>query len=655
MRALNNLALLLQERKDYEAALPLMERSLAIREEVYGDRSPFVAFGLNNLAGLLDDMGHTERAIPMYERCLEIRIDALGPNHPLVANTLFNLAVVLEGKGDVEAARSLFDRSLRVHEVRLDLLDTLSEREGIAYIATSRRVVDNWLVAFDRVADNRVAWSTAIRWKGVATRRIRARTTASRLDPTARDLHEQLGQTRAEIARITFAEVGTAGLDRAERLDKLTLEKESIERELAIASVAWRGQQTLEAAGESEICAALPEGVALVDFLRYRGRYLAFVVTSPDCHVHRIELGKAAGIDRAVGEWRAALVATKPLTPTFRIDRRGAVVWQQVWEPLLDALGTAHRVVVVPDSSLSALPFPALPTGKGRYLLEEMPIEMLESAQDLLRRPASVGSGALLVGDVDFQVAGEGGLEKGAGTRSAPCVNRAFESLDATADEIGALGRRWARGRYRREHALVLSGQNASETRVHGAMAGRRVVHLATHGFFASEDCQMALVGSEIDGQPTVLGHNPMLLSGVVLAGVNAEHQAGDPQDGILTAEELGSLDLRGTELVVLSACETGLGVSRAGEGVMGLRRAFAIAGAEHLVMSLWAVSDVGTAQLMEGFYGRWLHRRQPLTPADAMRAAQLEMLAAQRELGMARPDLWGAFVVAGWSPPHTK
>ena len=170
---------------------------------------------------------------------------------------------------------------------------------------------------------------------------------------------------------------------------------------------------------------------------------------------------------------------------------------------------------------------------------------------------------------------------------------------------------------------------------------GKRVLHLATHGFFATGEARSALAAGG------AAGLNPMLLSGVVLAGVNARSpDAGD--DGVLTAEEVVGLDLRGTRLVTLSACETGLGEVYEGEGVMGLRRAFTMAGARALVMSLWRVPDAETLRLMEGFYTRVAPDEQA-DVAEALRAAQLELLQWQRaEHGEGHPFYWAAFIVSG-------
>lgn len=181
-----------------------------------------------------------------------------------------------------------------------------------------------------------------------------------------------------------------------------------------------------------------------------------------------------------------------------------------------------------------------------------------------------------------------------------------------------------------REEVVVLEGPEATEARVSALAPGRRVLHLATHGFFATDRCRSALAA----GAGEAVGYDPMLLSGLVLAG----------EDRIWTAEEVAALDLRGTELVVLSACETGFGEARSGEGVLGLRRAFRLAGARSLVMTLWAVEDDATRQFMETLYERLRRRWDPVA---ALAAAQRDRIDRARHEGDPDPQRWAGFVVA--------
>jgi CHAT domain-containing protein len=200
--------------------------------------------------------------------------------------------------------------------------------------------------------------------------------------------------------------------------------------------------------------------------------------------------------------------------------------------------------------------------------------------------------------------------------------------------------------------ALLLTGAAASEASFKQAAPGRRILHLATHGFFLGGEC-----ASDFDETPTtpsvsplsaVAKENPLLLSGLVLAGANLRQSAGPgDEDGILTAEEVAALDLSGTEWAVLSACDTGAGEVRAGEGVFGLRRAFQVAGARTVIMSLWPVDDEAARLWMTALYRQ--HFGKGKTTADAVHGADLELLRQRRQKGRStHPFYWAGFVAAG-------
>jgi CHAT domain-containing protein len=215
------------------------------------------------------------------------------------------------------------------------------------------------------------------------------------------------------------------------------------------------------------------------------------------------------------------------------------------------------------------------------------------------------------------------------------------------------------------EQVALLEGTSATEAALQKAMPGSRFVHLATHGVFAdlrSNETQQSDL-ERAAWQSTIYGRNPLTLSGVVLAEASMPGRqnvwgilAG--QDGILTAEEVVDMNLTGTELVVLSACDTGLGEVAGGEGVFGLQRAFSLAGATSVVASLWKVEDMATKTLMVEFY-RNLWKRK-LGKLDALRQAQLAMLknyepsagTLRRRTNQTRaplpPFFWAAFAFSG-------
>ncbi|MEQ8791198.1 MAG: CHAT domain-containing protein, partial [Pirellulaceae bacterium] len=344
------------------------------------------------------------------------------------------------------------------------------------------------------------------------------------------------------------------------------------------------------------------------------------------------------------------------------------------WEPLEPLLEGKKLVLVSPDGALGKLPLAALP-GKepGTYLLEERNLAVITAPQVLPKlladEPARQAAGnLLLLGGVDYDDRSDklavSKPRKAFPGRSAPRdASAKFTPLEGSRGELASIEKMY-RDHFGREGIVTLEGSAASEETVRAEAPRHLYLHLATHGFFAAERFQSALQRSVSDktlpedllNQQSISGYNPGLLSGIALAGANnpdSEHQ-----DGILTAEEVRSLDLRGVDLAVLSACETGLGKKAGGEGLLGLQRSFQLAGAKTVVASLWKVDDVATRDLMERFYRNMWERE--MGKLEALREAQLWMLRERGPRGLKPlededadrrrlpPYYWAAFVLSG-------
>ncbi len=234
----------------------------------------------------------------------------------------------------------------------------------------------------------------------------------------------------------------------------------------------------------------------------------------------------------------------------------------------------------------------------------------------------------------------------------------AFEPLPGAVKEVEGVSAIWSRKT--KEECLLLEGKAASETAVKHEAPGKRVLHLATHGFFLGDgppssyrddegiDAVAAASASDPDHPPRLENENSLFRTGLAFAGANRREAAPEGQDdGILTAQEIATLDLRGVEWAVLSACDTGAGEVRTGEGVFGLRRAFQVAGARMLVMSLWPVEDEEARAWMQIFYEARFG--SGLAVAEAARRASLALLRESRAAGKrGHPAGWAAFVAAG-------
>jgi CHAT domain-containing protein len=404
----------------------------------------------------------------------------------------------------------------------------------------------------------------------------------------------------------------------------------------------------------------LPDDAILIEWFRYSpfdpqkktetdggdGRYVAYLLKHfGDPEV--VDLGPAQPIEDLVAELRTAL--SDPNNSYF------SDVAQDLSEKLIRPLRLDHiqsgHLILSPDGALNLVPFAALLDERGEYLIHHFEITYLTSGRDLFRMGAHspVRSGSVILANPDFGQsarAASAPLTHTPATRSAAFDRGAlsFTPLPGTAVEAEVL-----RSLLKLDARNVFTGGDASKATLRD-LRGPMILHLATHGFFLDDQeiaaMSLKALSSESKSMP---GENSMLRSGLALAGANAP-QLGDNDDGILTAAETAKLDLLGTQLVVLSACETGVGTIRTGEGVYGLRRALVLAGSQAQLTSLWKVSDAGTQELMADYYRRLLKGQGR---SQALRLAQQTMLAkpARRH-----PYYWAAFIPVGnWAPLTTK
>jgi CHAT domain-containing protein len=697
--SLNNLAVLLDSQSDYAAARLLYEQSVAIRKAVLGERHPGYAVSLNNLAGLLLRQGNCAAARPLYEQALAISKEVLGERHPDCATSLGNLGVLAWTQGDLVPAGRLLTEALAVIQRNVDLAAAgQSERQQLAMTQALRGYLDAYLsiAPLSKISPHD-AYAHLLGAKGAVferQRRIRTLRAQHRGDPEAARQTEEYARTVAQLATLALGAPDPRKPEEWKaRIEVLSLRKDKLEAELSRRDAGFREAQNVARRTPEQLQGALSKDAALIDFLVYTAfqppanrkgefqherRMLAFVVRS-DRPVTRVDLGPVAPIQKAIDAWRPLLV--KGETGDSATDRAQAVR-RLIWEPLESHLDGITTVLVSPDGPISLVPLAALPAkDPTRYLIEERSIavvpvpRMFGRAEKTAARnentTESDGVSLLLAGDINY--GGEPGkVAQGelAMQRSAAISDRAgllanFAPLQATREEILAVRDSFER-HFRKRRVDVLREDEATEEALRRGAPGHRYLHLATHGYFAPPELRSALAPADprasrarIDalGGAGVSGWHPGLLSGIALAGANIRPTPIGHDDGILTALEVAELDLSGVELAVLSACETGLGAVAGGEGLLGLQRAFQVAGAHSVIASLWKVDDERTRALMSRFYENLWRKGQPA--AEALREAQLSMLRGDLGRGpLTReserpksdrlpPSYWAAFVLS--------
>jgi hypothetical protein len=530
----------------------------------------------------------------------------------------------------------------------------------------------------------RAAFNVLLRRKGIIVEALAVQRDGVLGDrhPELRPALQTLSACRAEIARLLLG--GPGASDPAwhqQRISGLRENRERLEAELAQTIPEIRLAESFRTADVAAVAAAIPKGHALVEFVRFFvcsfwGRaqvetgktmhYLAFVLRAgqPDS-LRMVDLGDAAQIDAIVARVRSALGASgtgrhfeEGKENSADDEKAGEELRHAVFDPICEAVGDCRRLILAPDGDLNFIPFEILPAEGFRRLIDDWHFSYATAARDLLRfdgRVAGTSTGAFVAGDPNYDLA--------AGAAASAEVPGSREETVVVEEGFGKvrrdLGRSYGpfeplRGS-RREAARIaellgvkaLFDDEVTKECIASARAPR-ILHLATHGFFLeSSDPSATSAATLSTDRMTFLSQqmeNPLLRSGMALAGANTwlkfQPLPAEAGNGLLTAEDVTGLDLLDTELVVLSACETGLGTKDLCEGVMGLRRSFGLAGASTIVMSLWKVSDDVTQELMVEFYERIL-RGAP--KAEALHEAQLAVKKMHD-----KPYFWGAFICHG-------
>jgi tetratricopeptide (TPR) repeat protein len=674
--SLNNLAALYWVQGAYGKAEPLYVRALDIHEKALGPTHPDVAHSLNNLAVLYQDQGAYGKAEPLYARAPDIREKTLGPVHADVAMSLNNLAGLHWVQHAYEKAELLMSRAAEIRERQLRVeFARLSEPRKRALVTLLQGETD---ILVSLHADTmpgsppalELALNTLLQRKGrILDSLIDSETRLhAHLTPRLRDQLDELTQARADLVSLLYAPAGPRGVADRAAVTTARARIDDLESALSAVSAEFRAQS--EPVTVAKIQAVLPRGAALVEFVRYRRfdpqqtqpwqeeRYVAYLVM-PHGSPQWVALGAAVPIDTEVDAVLAAMggkIATE--IAKAALQRLDALVFA----PIRARLAGVSQVILAPDGKLNLVPFEALIDSQGHYALENYLVSYVTTGRDLLRLAATLQarSSAVVVADPDY------------GPRPSPAVSGAVSFAPLAGARAEAMDLRPY------FPTTPVLGAKATKSAL-AVLTGPAVLHIATHGFYArdpgrspthpaSETPAAASVprappppvsagtlaqrdrarGMFVDGGdarwlPPLRSDDPvdgLDRAGLAMAGAN--QGAG----GIVTAREIAGFDWWGTQLVVLSACETGMGAVPSGDGVYGLRRALVLAGAASQVVSLWSVSDASTRQLMVDYYGELA---KGTGRAEALRQAKLRLM---RQPRYAHPYYWAAFIPAGdWRP----
>jgi CHAT domain-containing protein/tetratricopeptide (TPR) repeat protein len=646
--SMSNLATIRRLQGDFEAAGELYDRVRTSWTAHLGPDHPALAENDHQAGFLAHEQGDLERAIELYDNSIRVRTLHYGGSDPRSEGTLGDMVLALIDAGQLEAAgRRLGANARERRRTKLAWLGSLSQAELFSYLGLSVQLVEIELSlgAVRGTDDARcVAYGSVLGLKGQIARIQHASRAhqAAEMTEGERASFDALRDCQARLAERSRA-THIADLQGHEaELAELRHERNRLEVDLRRASGAESRDPTFE-----ELRDVLPERSVVIDFLAHRvyrptetgqvrGTWselrLSAWVTRPGAEAPaHFDLGPAEEVERAVRGHLFAIVGLPAVAMRGRglgVEEfeRGSVasLEELLLAPMAPLLEGVDTVFVSPDTFLGALPLETLRLDEETFALERFAFVYQHdlSPERFAERADEPNLSTLLaVGGVAFDE---------------------WPDLPGTEAEARAVVGVHS-GPFAEGVRTSLAGKDADKAALARALEGHTVLHLGTHGYFNPDGLRTGFDGASEDqiagltqAADAVAGRHPGLLSGLVCAG-----------DDLLTASEVEWLDLAGAELVVLSACETGLGRAKAGEGLIGLRRSFHTAGARTVISSLWSIQDESSAELMSDFYRNLWERG--LGRVAALRRAQLDLLSQNRaEHGDPRPATWGAFVLSG-------
>ncbi len=660
-----------------DEARSLFNRAMVGYTQVYGRQSRGMLAAIEVGVSIEMASGNWAKAAEFSEQEVQIVERTDARNTADLSDYLLDLAQCQFQLGDSERCLATFDRASSFRQSFIEgAFSYASEKSKLLYLRQFP-IISSAHISFAVESRKPDAVASALQTVLFGKARI--------LDALSEERHiafcSETPETRLLVAR--YAEVcddiaelavsareGTVS-DETSSLYKL---KDSLELALSHQCAEFDSLLQMRSVSVAEVASGLPLKGVLWEYFQYRPfcfghpdsvlppRYLAFTLNANGGRMIA-DLGEAHAIDSLV--WLVHQEIQRGVDVFMGEDEHGlekqladvtSRLYELVLAPLEKSATIDAQVFISPDGQLSLLPFEILPLPDGRYAIEQYEFTYLSSGRDLLEHPEKHPgqvSGAIVVAAPDYDIEqpqsyaqvdpgfGRAVLDRFRGPSDRTgCLSVPFNQLPGAEKEGQMVSDLFKVGL--RDSVVLLRGQNASEDSLKHLSHPPRVLHLATHGYFCSNASY-----SDV----SKMTESPLLYSGLALAGSNRtiENPGNTPkmtEDGILTALEVSGLNLMGTDLVVLGSCRAGVGPVLQGEGVYGLRRAFQLAGARSVIMSMFDVPDMTARDLMTRFYTDWL---SGTTKSKALRNAMLAELKQRRQQhGAAHPLFWGGFILAG-------
>ena len=658
----NNIGLLYYKMEDNTKALNYCQKSLSITEKVLGKEHPNTATIYNNIGFLYKDMGDYTKALNYYQKSLAITEKVLGKEHPDTATIYNNIGLLYQDMEDYTKAHRYaklsFDIFLKNRNKVFTIFDSQQKEKYLkstsGYVALLLDTSIKYLTQLNKekkiTKAQELQQSGANAWLNYKGSIFDSENAIAMLYSSTKDKKlkakiDDLISSKRYLARLYQSlpkpkekEAWKSNIKKTEdKIAKLT-------NQIASKATNFKEQQGLKSIGHQDITSHLKDNELYIDYAKAGGHYYLFSLDHQEniCFI-QIDKNSTKKIDGLVKAFREDInIVLKDNTITdeklktltesskAKLSKLYEIIIQK---PLGETIKDKTSLIISPDGALRLLPFETLYSKESdKYFIEEKEIRYIPSGKELVRlykyskdKVSIDKRSAVIFANPNFD--SDLNSSKREPIPITPNTSRTaiikplfmieFPPLPGTKAEAKAIKSTFAEG-----STIEYLQDDATESNL-TKVKQPNILHIATHGFFINDN--------------TI--PNPMLKSGIALTGANKSRIKG-VGDGIVTALKLSGLDLKGTDLVVLSACQTGVVDINSTDSVSGLSKAFIQAGAKDIVMSLWSVDDEATKELMTSFYQEMKENKNY---AKALKAAKLKMIEEGRH-----PFYWGAFVVSG-------
>jgi tetratricopeptide (TPR) repeat protein len=683
-RVLSNLAVSYSRNSQYNKAIEFDTLAYSVREKVLGSFHPSTAISLNNI-GFCLLASNPQKAKEYIQKSLEIYKNIGMDLHADVAAPYCNLGIASLNVGEYQNAANYYLKGIEILDNSLGkenprTIELVSDLASIYYLDSNNELAKKYsLLSLKSEASHfqkllnmdeniKMSWQAKNSSFGILPCLLSPSEIAELLigrksiilDSTIEDrslakstaegqgLVQELITLKSKISRLAFSQDS----ENQKKADLLIANVAQIERELSkFGSASGRTRQSSQVKLEN-VVPVIPDGHALLDFVKFedlklptnkQACYGAVILTHQNAPEF-VRIDNLDEINNAIESMRQSITSGDSLS----FHESTSLLSDKLWSPIANKLPCEiHSLHIAPEGKLNFLSFAALLDSADKFLGEKFDISYIGSARDLVRETSSTHSRSVRIfANPIFDFASQATQDNKYALRSTEIDvfgQVQLPPLPGTVRESSEIQKVAANSGW---DLQTFTGEQADEATLRQTkMPG--ILHLATHGFYLNtfvptpEGARgMSVAGLQKTVPAQQKGVDPMRASGIALTGAQstlrswAERKAPDPEsDGILTAEEVAALDLQGTWIVSLSACETGVGEARSGEGVLGLRRSFMMAGAENLLMTLWPVSDQTTPEIMADFYREALKTRN--APGSLAKVQREWLVKLRKEKGL--------------------